>query len=287
MGQAQGEANELKPAVLRPNVEAVQAAEHLAKRTKGRSAQIRRRFIERPDNTPTSPPLARLLRGGRGGHVRTKLLLTMLWVGANPPHDVTYPARAYAALLGLPKPDTTGARRVLDAIAWLETHQFLTVENRPGHPSRVTLLRELADGQPYSVPGATFNKLRGQDPDDVTVTQHRYIQLPPTLWTSGWMAVLSGPGLAMLLVLLTELGGRDTEREIWFSPGMAKRRYDLSEDTRTAGIRELANAGLVTITRRDTNPDPFAVRRLRNVYRLHTTEFAAPASIVIPAHEVA
>ncbi len=171
--QAEAEAAITPVRVRRPGVEAVQAAEYLAKRAVGRSAQVRRRFIERADNTPDSPPLARLLRGGRGGQVRTKLLLTMLWVGANPPHDVTYPARAYAELLGLPKPETTGARRVLDAIDWLEQRRFLTVENRPGHPSRVTLLRELADGQPYTVPGAALTKLRGKDPDDETVALHR------------------------------------------------------------------------------------------------------------------
>ncbi len=107
--------------------------------------------------------------------------------------------------------------------------------------------------------------------------------------------VLSGPGLAMPLVLLAELGGRDPtascarrprpDRELWFSPGMAKRRYDLSEDTRAAGVRELADAGLVSITRRDTNFRP--VRRRRNVYRLHTDKFAAPAEIRLAGGEAA
>lgn len=267
-------------ALIRAPVTAVEAASHLTKRVGDRKAQVRRRFVERIDNAPAAPPLARMLRGGRGGQVRLKLYLTMLWIGANPPHDVTYPARAYAELLGLREAETAGARRILDAIAWLEQNGFVTVESRPGHPSRVTLLSELGDGSPYSVPGAEFSKLRGKkDASDDLVARHRYVQLPPDLWTSGWLSVLSGPGLAMLLVLVTELGGRAADREVWFSPGMAKRRFDLSEETRTAGIRELAGAGLVKIMRRDTNPDPFAVRRLRNVYRLDVEGLADPAAV--------
>lgn len=267
-------------ALVRAPVSAMEAASHLTKRVGDRKAQVRRRFVERIDNAPSAPPLAQMLRGGRGGQVRLKLYLTMLWIGANPPHDVTYPARAYAELLGLREPETAGARRILDAISWLEQKGFVTVESRPGHPSRVTLLNELGDGAAYSVPGAEFSKLRGKkDTPDELVARHRYVQLPPDLWTSGWLAVLSGPGLAMLLVVATELGGRAADREVWFSPGMAKRRFDLSEETRTTGIRELAGAGLVKITRRDTNPDPFAVRRLRNVYRLDLEALADPAAV--------
>src|SRR4051812_19975859 len=80
----------------RPSVDALTAAEFLNTRVKGRKAQVRRRMIERLDNNPEPPPLARLLRGGRGGAVRTKLLLSILWVAAGEGHDVRFPARAFA-----------------------------------------------------------------------------------------------------------------------------------------------------------------------------------------------
>lgn len=141
---------------------------------------------------------------------------------------------------------------------------------------------ELADGLPYSVPGAEYNRLRSYDLGDPRLERHRYVQLPAALWTRGWLAVLSGPALAMLLVLVNEAGGRDQNRDLWFSPGLATRRYALSEDSRSAGVRELARAGIITITRRDTNPDPFATRRRRNVYRLLRDQLDAPAAVPPP-----
>ncbi|MCA0143958.1 hypothetical protein [Blastococcus sp. LR1] len=63
---------------------------------------------------------------------------------------------------------------------------------------------------------------------------------------------------------------------------MAKRRYDLSEDTRSAGVRELADAGLVKNLRRNLDPDPFAPLRLRNVYKLDLDQFEQDA-VVYPA----
>ncbi|HVF74574.1 MAG TPA: hypothetical protein VM938_05955, partial [Acidimicrobiales bacterium] len=72
-----------------------------------------------------------MLRGGRGGAVRLKLYLSFLWFAAAPPHDVTYPARAWASLLGLEDPEARGARRIIDAITWLDAHDFVVVEGRP------------------------------------------------------------------------------------------------------------------------------------------------------------
>lgn len=270
-------------APLTPSAEALVAAEAVARRVSNRKAQVRRLFVETSD--PAQPsPLARVIRGGRGGQVRLKLLLSILWFAAAPPYDVTYPARAWAALLGLPDPEGRGARRVSEAFSWLESNRFIAVEVRPGHPSRITLLREVGDGSAYSVPGADYNKLRGGVSEDILAV-HRYVQLPATFWVNGWLAVLSTPAVAMLLVLLLEVGGRDESTEVWFSPRMASLKYSLSEDTRLAGVNELRRAGLVTIKRRDTNPDPFAVRRLRNVYRLNPDRFELPASIPVEADE--
>jgi hypothetical protein len=269
--------------VRTPSAETLGAAQAVSRRVNARTAQVRRGFVERTDHTTGAPtPLALMLRGGRGGQVRLKLYLSLLWFAAAYPYDVTYPARAWAALLDLPDVEGAGARRINQAFGWLEKHDFIAVQARPGHPSRVTLLSDLGGGGEYSVPGAEYNKLRGA-PAPVR-DQHRYIQLPATAWTSGWIATLSGPGLAMLLVLLTELGPRDADStDLWFSPRVADMKYALSEDTRTAGIRELTNAGLVLVRRRPVSTDPFEMRRRRNVYRLRLDRLGSPARVLLPS----
>jgi hypothetical protein len=248
-------------------------AASLAARVRRRNAQVRRSFVERGDEAAPTP-LALLLRGGRGGQVRLKLLLSLLWVAANPPHDATYPARVWAELLGLPDPEGNGARRINDAIGWLGAHHFLEIRQRPGQPTTLILLHETGSGEPYTVPGATLVRLRNANAAERSA--HRYLNLPSSFWTSGWIGVLSGSAVAMLLVLLLEFGSRrpttespDEVREVWFSPAVAEQRYALSEDTRSAGLRELERYGLVTTRRRRVSPDALDFRRLRNTYVLH------------------
>src|SRR4051812_10374162 len=100
----------------RPRPIALTAAANVATRNHKRALPLRRAFAERTDNTTPPPPPARLLRGGRGGSVRLRLSLASLWLGAAPPHELTYPARAWAELLDLDDPETAGARRVADAV---------------------------------------------------------------------------------------------------------------------------------------------------------------------------
>src|SRR5688572_19748264 len=83
-------------------------AQRAAEQAGARSAAIRYAFIARAEAADPSPPLARLLRGsgGRGGAVRLKLYLTMLWLARGRQDPVfAYPAQQYAALLGLPSPE--------------------------------------------------------------------------------------------------------------------------------------------------------------------------------------
>jgi hypothetical protein len=263
-----------------PSPDALAAAQALARRNHGRAAQVRRLFVER-DNTTRPTPLALTLRGGRGGQVRLKTYLSMLWLAAAPPHDASYPARAWATLLDLPDPSGNGARRVNDAIAWLGKHNFLDIEFRPGHPNRVTLLDESGDDSRgrYRVPGAAYNKAKARKADVDVLAKHRYVQLPATFWTSGWLAVLSGPAVAMYLVLLAEQAGHPEGRELWFSPDAARLRYVLSEDTRSRGLDELRRAGLVAVRRRPVATDIFDVQRFRNVYVLKPERLAESAQV--------
>lgn len=192
----------------------------------------------------------------------------MLWLGSGAPHSVTAPARSWATLLGLPDPDNRGARRIRDAIVWLEERRFITVDSPPGVAPTLMLLNELRTGMDYSVPGAAIVEARAAG--ELGEVSDRYVQLPAAFWENGWVATLSGAGTAMLLVLLH--ADRSRGREIWFSPSTAKATYELSRDTRSAGLTELAGYGVVSISRRPVQPSALAQRRMRNAYVLHLDE---------------
>lgn len=260
--------------------QALAAAAAVANRVRNRNAQLRRLFVARTSDVSKPTPLALMMRGGRGGAVRLKLYLSLLWFAANPPYDVTYPARAWAELLDLPDPETTGARRIADAFTWLDRQRFIDTQSRPGLPTRVVLLEESGTGTEYRIPGAAWRAL----PKDATTDERerqRYVQLSSTLWTTGWMTLLTGPALAMYLVLLAELAGDDpSSRRIWFSPAVADLRYALSEDTRSTGLRELVRVGLVTVKRRSLDTDTFDFRRVRNVYQLNPKALDRTAQVL-------
>lgn len=265
----------------RASADARAAAGELDSRARSRVAQIRHTFIAKPG--PHEPsPLNTLLRGGRGGQVRLKTYLSLLWLSAAQPHDSTYPSRSWATLLDLDDPAGLGARRINDAMKWLEAHHFITIEARPGHPNRVTLLQESGNGDTYSVPGEETRALKEKgrarvgDPD---FDKHRYIQIPPTFWTSGWLAVLTAPAIAMYLVLLAEQGPNEAGIELWLSPRLANERYGMSSDTRTAGLDELRRAGLITVRRKAVASGIFDVVRYRNVHTLVPEKLKEPGFV--------
>lgn len=265
--------------ILRPGTATLDAALSVKSRLGERkTAPVRRKFVERADlSEPT--PLARVLRGGRGGEVRLKLELSFLWFAAKPPHELNYPARAWATLLGLPDPEGRGSRRIRDATNWLERNGFVIVEQRPGAPSVVTLLNEAGTGEPYELPGTAYQRLRAK-PEKADA--HRYIQIPDGFWTNGWVAVLSGAAVAMMLVLYTELGNSPAATtDLWFSPRQASMRYGLSEDTRSKGLRELRAAGVINARQRSASRDTFDFRRLRNTYRLNPSRLADLAEVPV------
>jgi len=260
---------------------AIATAAQLQKRIGDRSsAPVRRVFIARAPGAEAVPLLARVLRSGRGGGVRLKLLLSLLWVAVGKPHDVSLPARTWATLLGLKDPEGAGARQVRSGFSWLASNSFVRVKEVPGQPSVVRLLDESANGRPYVLPAVAFKKAKmaEHDPD-----HHIYVRLPSAFWTWGWAVRLSGPGTAMLLVLLDARGARAGDRELWFSPSVAEARYALSENTRTAGLSELAEAGLVAVHRRAVNPDSLNYRRVRNTYTLLLDNLTRPSETDLSA----
>lgn len=200
--------------------------------------------------------------------MRLKLYLAFLWFAAAPPHDVTYPARAWAGLLGLPDFEAGGARRVSDAISSLGAHQLVKLERRAGLPTRVLLCEEDGSGRPYRPPWDVVEELQavGESPESPLIVPHYYVQLPTEFWTNGWAATLSGPAIVMLLAILSEAFGRPAYSEVWFSPATAAERFAVSEDTRTAGLRQLRELEVLDVRRRPVHKDAFDFRRMRNTY---------------------
>ena len=248
------------PSPAQPTAKTLEQAAAAAKRAR-RMAQLRLNFIARETPDAPPPPLALMLRGGRGGQVRLKLYLSYLWMqtDSTQPVPLAFPSQAWADLLGLSTSTDAGARRINEAQRWLERHGFITVEARPGHANRITVLEESGNGHRYTPPGHAANRLRNTN----QVTAHLYTQLPRELWTQGYMAMLTGPGLAFLLILLDQqalkMPGLDKLQPMWFSPKVLAERYALSDDTRTKGMNDLRELGLITISRPVHQP-----RRLRH-----------------------
>lgn len=215
------------------------------------------RFIRGDDGQP--PPLAKLLRGGRGGEVRLKLYLSMNLLATHEPYDVrSLPARVWAEMLGLRNPHSNGARRVNEAITRLEQERLIQIpERRQGKPVKAQLLSQRGDGGPYSRP------TKG------------YANLPVTFWRKSWIVRLSGRAIALLLILLDLQGGKTRAKGAWVRPSDARRTYGLSEDTWARAVRELQAAGIVRVTR-ETQGEPWEWIRMRNKYLVRLARLQTP-----------
>jgi len=199
------------------------------------------------------PPLAQLLQGGRGGEVRLKLYLCLSLLATAHPYDIGKPIRSswWAEALGLPDPETAGARRISDALDWLDRHKLIRLVRRPGRPSTVVLLDPRGGGGAYR----TTSEAK----------ERRYVQVPLGLWRQEWIVVLSGSALALLLVLLELQGGETDANNPPFLATGRHEQYGLSEDTWTRASKQLQEHKLLSagsvLEGRDLD-----MRRRRNTY---------------------
>lgn len=212
------------------------------------------------DEGGLNPPIARMIRGGRGGEVRLKVYLTLVLVVAKPPHKLKQqiPANVWARMLDLDDPDGLGARRVAKAWTWLADNEFVELVTRRGAPPFVTLLSATGNGK-------AFERGRGI-----------YVGVPLGLWQHGWINKLSGSSLALLVALLDLQGGKRFSASSPPSlPGPLRRRYGLSDDTWTRASRELEYLGLLTKAK-ELQGRNFDWRRMRNTYWIDKAVLNAP-----------
>jgi hypothetical protein len=215
------------------------------------------------DDNEQDPPLARLLRGGQGGDVRVKLYLNMTMLAIRRPHDIrSVPARVWAQVLGLPDPQRNGARRVGDALDFLDGMRLIRVTGRQGSPRDVVLLSPTGDGRTYDWRGRW------------------YISMPLGFWTNEWIYHLTGSGIALLLVLRDMRSDRKITDPPWLTT-TGKKRYGLSEATWTRATSELTENDLLTVRRTPQGKD-FDHRRLRNTYWVHMERLDEPAFAPAP-----
>jgi len=255
---------------------AIRAAAEFARKVGSRrresGAPVRKGFVSSAFYTgdAATPPLAALLRGGgRGGQLRVKLYVSLLWLCSAAPFEASLPARAWAALLGLADPEVRGVRRIHEAIRDLQERNLITIRDRGGMPNVLGLLNENATGEPYTPPSTTYNTLSGQGAEPAQLRRHQYFRIPSSLWTEGHICQLGGPGIAMLLVLLCEQSRAGTP--IWFTPEIARQRFALAHSTRNAGLDELRELGLITSKVEVTTEDGtyLTFKRRRNVHQLN------------------
>ena len=144
-----------------------------------------------------------------------------------------------------------------EAIKRLETENLITVDRVPGRASVITLLDESGDGSPYKPPRD------GSDP------RNRWIKIPIAIWKKDNFFDLSTPGLAMMLAILAERN--KPEEFMWWSTSRFQSRIGLTESTRARGMKELKNAGFLTVRKQrvPNNKKTFSRSAVRSTYLLH------------------
>jgi hypothetical protein len=208
-----------------------------------------------PDVIPATPPLARLIQGGRGGGTRLPLYLLLTMIATSHPFDIRNPPTAITLARTLDLPPGPGPRRITSNMKWLADNHFVKLTRRPGLTPSIQLLDPHGNGRPMS------DTRRG-----------RYVSFPIGFWSHGWLLHLSPVAIAVLFALGELLGGSKVPRYM-----LRDRRanYKLSHDTWTRGRQELERASLLTV-KRVPQGDEYVYTRLRNSYWLDTTPLDGP-----------
>lgn len=212
---------------------------------RGDDVQVPQSFLM--DSNTGQPPLARIVRDGRG-EVRLGVYLCLLLRAVQKPHDVRnnpVPA-AWARMLCLPDPSGRGARRVTSAFKWLEREGLLTLTPRAGSTPKVQLLDPAGSGQEFDLDG-------------------RWAAVPVEVWQLGWLFELPVTSMAVLLCLLHLQYKVEDQLDARFIPPHQRASYGFSGDTWTRGEADLKRRGLLVVERQPIG-DTYHYDRLRNTY---------------------
>lgn len=218
---------------------------------------VRHSFARRADGADRSP-LMRLMSGGQGGEVALKLFLVSLLTSRHHEGQVPrYRAAALAEWFGLPDPEGNGARRVSHAVTKLHDHNLIgDVDRGRGKRARWTVRREDGSGAAHTPPFGDDGPVADED---------RWLSVPAGVFNRGWLATLSGTALAVLLIVLSEAGGRPGERTstehkkfkavtkyvpVPLPPAKREELYSCSDGFLRQGRRELEAHRLLRVTQR-------------------------------------
>ena len=233
-------------------------ANALKRQTNRDAIPLRTRFIRDvngPMGSVAETPLKNLVRRGDRDGITLRLYLGLLWLSTAPPYDSSVAAEQWAHLLAL-DPQSNYRRRVYDALRRLENQKLIKIDRKQGTASTVTLLDEGGSGVPYKAPKQAR---RAED---------AWVKVPSGLWQLKEFYDLKTPGLAMLLAILADTSPKTGYA--WWSPAHFERRIGLSQSTRSRGVGELRDAGLLEIRRKRLQPGEgsFSNDKFRNTYRL-------------------
>lgn len=246
-------------------------------RARWRSAPLRRRFVRRdpPFVASSSPPPLATLARTRGGDVRVKVFLSLLWIAAAPPYDATLSDRTMAELVGVPT-TPAGLRRVAEAVRALESSSLVAVERVQGRPRTLRLLDDGGTGAAYIPPGAQIRA--GADS-----VANRYVRLPAGLFVNGWLPCLDGPALTTLLVLLAQGGGEP--EGCWISATHLENAYGVSQSTWYRGVRDLRALALLRTRQSSIATGGWRTPHFRGVHRVDLRILGeAPSECKRPEH---
>ncbi|MCP2032602.1 hypothetical protein L1277_002712 [Okibacterium sp. HSC-33S16] len=206
--------------------EAIESLGLFADRSKRKSSvNFPIEYVKRADGT--KPMAARLFRSN---DLRLKLHMTLVMRATKAPHTLPkYTTRYLARLLNVP--GDTGPRRINDAMKWLREEKLIASTTLADGKEGILLLQPDGSGDPWEVKGAT-----------------RWVGVPFSLWTKGWILQLGGRDLAVLLALL-ELNGGSNHPHGEMMSGHRKKQYGLADDTWTRATQELETQGLLETTK--------------------------------------
>lgn len=242
----------------------LQVADSIRTKSKRRDGVPLPKSFLRIDNSEETPALRKLQGSGReGGALSVKLYISIIMVATAYPYTVeNITAEAWAKLLDLRNPESTGRERIYKALKKLEENRLIGIIKKPGQPPTIELKNHLTGGS-YTSPQNAYLKEKKES--------NYYFKIDEEFWTNGYIQQLSSPALSFYLILLAESGNKN--KEVWFNSDNFQKRYKFSPAVRTKGAKQLEEIGLIKvrsepIDRSGKKEDSIYKKERRKIYTL-------------------